>query len=76
MFLHLYLQSMDLVDIVRNIDVFVTKFSYNLNSQCFVERSSNNKHLNTITVDNVSNSIATHGTGIINTTVLSIDIFK
>uniref|UniRef100_A0A224XIU3 Uncharacterized protein n=1 Tax=Panstrongylus lignarius TaxID=156445 RepID=A0A224XIU3_9HEMI len=61
-------QSMDLVDIVRNIDMFVTKFSYNLNSQCFVERSSNNKHLSTITVDHVSNSIATHGTGIINTT--------
>ncbi|KAK9509122.1 hypothetical protein O3M35_006508 [Rhynocoris fuscipes] len=65
---HTLSQSMDLVDIVRNIDMFVTKFAYNLNSQCFVERSSNNKHLNTITVDHVSNSIATHGTGIINTT--------
>ena len=37
--------------------------------QIFVERTSNNKHLNTINIRHVANSIRTHGTGIMNTTV-------
>ncbi|KAG1671599.1 WASH complex subunit 4 [Nymphon striatum] len=37
--------------------------------QIFVERSSNNKHLNTINIKHIANSIRTHGTGIMNTTV-------
>jgi len=37
--------------------------------QIFVERSSNNKHLNTINIRHIANSIRTHGTGIMNTTV-------
>lgn len=34
-----------------------------------MERSSNNKHLNTINIRHIANSIRTHGTGIMNTTV-------
>ena len=41
-------------------------------SQIFVERSSSNKHLNTINIRHVANSIRTHGTGIMNTTVRSV----
>ena len=41
-------------------------------SQIFVERSSSNKHLNTINIRHVANSIRTHGTGIMNTTVCSV----
>ena len=37
--------------------------------QIFVERSSSNKHLNTINIRHIANSIRTHGTGIMNTTV-------
>ena len=37
--------------------------------QIFVEKSSNNKHLNTINIRHIANSIRTHGTGIMNTTV-------
>jgi hypothetical protein len=37
--------------------------------QIFVERQSNNKHLNTINIRHIANSIRTHGTGIMNTTV-------
>ena len=37
--------------------------------QIFVEHSSNNKHLNTINIRHIANSIRTHGTGIMNTTV-------
>ena len=34
-----------------------------------MEQTSNNKHLNTISIRHVSNSIRTHGSGILNTTV-------
>ena len=45
------------------------EFLCNIILQIFVERSSNNKHLNTINIRHVANSIRTHGTGIMNTTV-------
>ncbi|KAG0442675.1 hypothetical protein HPB47_015639 [Ixodes persulcatus] len=54
---------------MRNIHVFVSRYYYNLNNQIFVERTSNNKHLNTINIRHIANSIRTHGIGIMNTTV-------
>src|SRR5271168_2485561 len=54
---------------MRNVHVFVAKYMYNLNNQIFVEKTSNNKHLNAINIRHVANSIRTHGTGIMNTTV-------
>lgn len=62
-------QGLDVLEIMRNIHVFVAKYSYNLNNQIFVERASNNKHLNTINIRHIANSIRTHGSGIMNTTV-------
>jgi len=62
-------QGLDVLEIMRNIHVFVAKYAYNLNNQIFVERASNNKHLNTINIRHVANSIRTHGSGIMNTTV-------
>lgn len=62
-------QGLDVLEIMRNIHVFVTKYAYNLNNQIFMERASNNKHLNTISIRHISNSIRTHGSGIMNTTV-------
>ncbi|CAK8684321.1 unnamed protein product [Clavelina lepadiformis] len=62
-------QGLDVLEIMRNIHVFVSKYLYNLNNQIFVESSSNNKHLNTINIRHIANSIRTHGTGIMNTTV-------
>lgn len=48
--------------------------------QIFVEKASNNKHLNTINIRHVANSIRTHGTGIMNTTVsfpqANLDLFS
>ncbi len=58
-----------MLEIMRTINLFVTKYLYNLNNQIFVERSSNNKHLNTINIRHIANSIRTHGIGIMNTTV-------
>lgn len=40
-----------------------------MNNQIFVEEWSNNKHLNTINISHIANSIRTHGIGIMNTTV-------
>ncbi|EDO43986.1 predicted protein, partial [Nematostella vectensis] len=62
-------QGLDVLEIMRNIHVFVSRYLYNLNNQIFVERASNNKHLNTINIRNIANSIRTHGAGIMNTTV-------
>eukprot|EP01137_Pigoraptor_chileana_P013132 Opistho-2@66313 len=62
-------QGLDVLEIMRNIHIFVAKYNYNLNNQVFVERNSNNKFLNTINIRHIANSIRTHGTGIMNTTV-------
>ncbi|XP_063053067.1 WASH complex subunit 4 [Engraulis encrasicolus] len=62
-------QGLDVLEIMRNIHVFVSRYNYNLNNQIFIEKTSNNKHLNTINIRHIANSIRTHGTGIMNTTV-------
>ncbi|XP_047508769.1 WASH complex subunit 4 [Pieris napi] len=62
-------QGLDVLEIMRNIHVFVSRYHYNLNNQIFIEKSSNNKHLNSINIKHIANSIRTHGTGIMNTTV-------
>ena len=43
-------QGLDVLEIMRNIHVFVSHYLYNLNHQIFVEANSQNKHLNTITI--------------------------
>ncbi|CAK1601098.1 unnamed protein product [Parnassius mnemosyne] len=62
-------QGLDVLEIMRKIHIFVSKYQYNLNNQIFIEKSSNNKHLNSINIRHIANSIRTHGTGIMNTTV-------
>ena len=43
-------QGLDVLEIMRNIHVFVSNYLYNLNHQIFVEGNSQNKHLNTINI--------------------------
>eukprot|EP01018_Ginkgo_biloba_P015628 Gb_36999 [translate_table: standard] len=65
-------QGVDLLEIMHNIHIFVACYTYNLNTQVFIEKVSNaanRKNLNTVGVKHVANSIRTHGTGIISTTV-------
>ncbi|XP_055844136.1 WASH complex subunit 4 [Episyrphus balteatus] len=62
-------QGIDVLEIMRNIHIFVSKYVYNMNTQIFVEQKSSNKHLDTIGIRHIANSLRTHGTGIINTTV-------
>jgi WASH complex subunit 7 len=64
-------QGLDILVVTRNIHVFVGKYSYNLNSNMFLERCmfTEAKNLNSIHISHVTNSIRTHGIGIMNTTV-------
>eukprot|EP00939_MAST-03C_sp_MAST-3C-sp1_P001746 g1746.t1 len=63
--------GLDVLQIMRNIHIFVSRYNYNLNEQCFVERYPDKgaRHLNTINTHSIANSMRTHGTGIMNTTV-------
>lgn len=54
---------------LRNLNAFVSQHYYNINTQMFIERSSNNKFLRTTNIRHVANSIRTHGIGIMNTAV-------
>jgi WASH complex subunit 7 len=62
-------QGLDVLEIMRNIHIFVAHYNYNLNTQVFIERPRDQKFLNTISIRHIANSIRTHGTGIMNTTV-------
>lgn len=62
-------QGLDVLEIMRNIHLFVARFGYNLNNQFFVEQSSTSKHLSTIGIKHAANSIRTHGSGVVNTAV-------
>lgn len=63
-------QGLDSLFIMRNINIFVSKYLYNLNTQTFIEHeNNNNKYLNTIGIRHIGNSIRTHGHGIMNTTI-------
>jgi WASH complex subunit 7 len=64
-----YSASLDVLEIMRNIHVFVARYNYSLNTQVFVERSVDQKHLHVIDIEHLTQSIRTHGTGIMNTTV-------
>ena len=62
-------QGLDVLQIMRNIHIFVRLHRYNLNQQLFVEGDSEAKYLSTIGIRHIASSIRTHGLGIMNTTV-------
>lgn len=64
-----YSEALDVLEIMRNIHIFVSRYNYNMNTQIFIERAFDQKHLSAINIDHIANSIRTHGTGIMNTTV-------
>ncbi|GBG71173.1 hypothetical protein CBR_g8475 [Chara braunii] len=69
---HTLEQGLDVLDVMRNIHKFVSRYCYNLNGQVFIERVSSRhdgQFLNTVGVQHVANSIRTHGKGIMDTTV-------
>jgi WASH complex subunit 7 len=64
-------QGLDVLQIMRNIHVFVARFTYNLNLQQFIEFKPDKSsiHLNTINIESIAGSIRQHGLGVLNTTV-------
>jgi WASH complex subunit 7 len=64
-------QGLDVLQIMRNIHIFVSRFAYNMNMQQFVEFRPDkaSKHLNTIKIQSIAASIRQHGLGVLNTTV-------
>lgn len=64
-----YSDSLDILEIMRKIHVFVAHYNYNMNIQIFIEKAYDQKHLNSINIFHIAQAIRTHGTGIMNTTV-------
>jgi WASH complex subunit 7 len=64
-------QGLDILQIMRNIHIFVERFTYNMNTQQFVEfrPDKNSKHINTIKIQSIAASLRQHGLGVLNTTV-------
>lgn len=64
-------QGLDVLQIMRNIHIFVARFSYNMNMQQFIEfrPDKSSKHLSTIRIQSIASSLRQHGLGILNTTV-------
>eukprot|EP00828_Plagiopyla_frontata_P013564 TRINITY_DN1805_c0_g2_i1.p1 TRINITY_DN1805_c0_g2~~TRINITY_DN1805_c0_g2_i1.p1 ORF type:complete len:691 (-),score=57.77 TRINITY_DN1805_c0_g2_i1:608-2680(-) len=62
----------DIITILRNINRFMSKFTYNIYTQTFYEKTSDSKQLNTIGIQQISDSLQTHGLGLINTTINQI----
>jgi WASH complex subunit 7 len=63
------LKGRDILEIVRNLPKFVQEFTYNLNNQVFIQVNSPNKHLDTVNIRHLANSMRAHGPGLANTTV-------
>lgn len=59
----------DIFNIVRNIPQFIQNYNYNLLSQRFLEVTTESKMISSITIRQISDSISTHGLGILSTTV-------
>lgn len=64
-------QGLDVLQIMRNIHIFVSRFTYNIHTQEFVEfrPEKNSKHVNTIKIQSIAASVRQHGLGVLNTTV-------
>ena len=58
-------QGLDVLVIMRNIHIFTARYHYNLNAQFFVESDTETRHLNSINIQHIANSIRTHGIGIV-----------
>jgi WASH complex subunit 7 len=59
----------DILTVVRNIPTFVGSYKYNMLNQRFLELTGENKIINCISIQQLSDSIRTHGLGILSTTV-------
>mmetsp|Transcript_16633 Transcript_16633/g.14509 ORF Transcript_16633/g.14509 Transcript_16633/m.14509 type:complete len:155 (+) Transcript_16633:151-615(+) len=54
---------------MRSINQFVNEYNYNMYTQTFVESTKDSKILNTVGIQQIADSVQTHGAGILNTSV-------
>lgn len=64
-----YADQLDVLEIMRNIHIFVARFHYHMNTQVFVERALDQKHVAALDISQLAHSLRTHGLGITATTV-------
>jgi WASH complex subunit 7 len=63
-------QGLDVLEITKKLPSFVAKFKYNLHNQFFIESSSEeNNNILVVSTNHISNSLKTHGLGVVNTTI-------
>lgn len=63
-------QGMDLLEIIKKLPGFVNNFKYNLHNQFFMEATSgDDKHVRCVSFMHITNSLRTHGLGLINTII-------
>lgn len=67
--------SFDAIQIMKNISSFVTRYSYDMYTQSFIQMPSESKVITTIGIEQITDSLKTHGTGVLNTFVNQIYIF-
>ena len=62
-------QGKDILDIIRNLQKFTKSYTHNMHSQMFIEIVNDSSYLNIIGVQQIINSLYTHGKGIINSII-------
>ncbi|KAH0787186.1 WASH complex subunit 7 [Histomonas meleagridis] len=62
-------QDIDVLEIMRNINVFVSCYNYDLNSQVFIQRAEGSHYISIVGIPHIFSSYRSHGIGIMNTTV-------
>ena len=62
-------QGKDILDIIRNLSKFVKSYTHNMHSQIFIEINNESSYINIIGVQQIINSLYTHGKGIINSLI-------
>ena len=62
-------QGKDILDIIRNLPKFTKSYTHNMHSQIFIEMVKDSSYINVIGVQQIINSLYTHGKGIVNSII-------
>lgn len=65
-------QGVDILYLLTNLQKYVAGYNYNLHTNVFVEITKDTKQVKTISVNQILQSIKTHGVGILGTAINSI----
>ena len=68
-------QGKDILDIIRNLVKFTKSYNHNMHNQIFVEIVNESSYINVIGVQQIINSLYTHGKGIVNSIINKAFVF-